>query len=390
MAEINELQQEIVERKRVETALIEERDLANALLDLADAIILVLDRQGRILRFSRGAEAMTGYGFAEVRQRSFDLFLLPEEKARVQEIFESLKQGEFPKSNENHWLTKTGEKRLLAWKNTVLFEASGAVKCVVSVGTDITEQRRLETERRDIIERLKSSNQNLQNFASFAAHDLQAPLRRIGAFSKLLQKELGDSLQGDSQLYLGRMQNAVERMSQLIADLLLFARVTEQRAAWQTVNLTSIAHEVVADLEIPIQESRAQVKIGQLPQIEAEPTQMRQLLQNLITNALKFAKPDQVPLVVVEGELIENGRQLRFSVRDNGIGFEQKQAQRIFGIFQRLHGQQHYTGSGIGLAICQRIVEGHRGKISAHSAPLQGAELIVTLPVSQHETDTGA
>lgn len=235
---------------------------------------------------------------------------------------------------------------------------------------------------------LERNNSELQSFAYVASHDLQEPLRKIRTFSDRLQSTYAGALDERGLDYLRRMQHAAERMQVLIHDLLLFSRVTTQAQPVRVVSLHKVLDGVLSDLEVHIEEVQAQVVVGYLPIIEADPTQMRQLFQNLLTNALKFHKPDQPPLILIRSEkVVGNGRNpycWQITVADNGIGFEEKYADRIFTIFQRLHGRQSYEGTGVGLAICRKIVERHHGYITAHSQPGEGATFIITLPERQN------
>lgn len=230
---------------------------------------------------------------------------------------------------------------------------------------------------------LERSNQELQDFAYVASHDLQEPLRKIQAFGNLLQDEYGDKL-GEGKDYLDRMRNAASRMSGLIEDLLMFSRITTKANPLEEVDLNRIAQEVLGDLEVRIKDTAARVKVGRLPMIEADQLQMRQLFQNLLGNALKFSRPGIPPVVRLRAELTarKDGtmKACQLFVEDNGIGFDEKYLDRIFSVFQRLHGKESYQGTGIGLAICRKIVERHGGTITAKSTPGKGSTFIISLP----------
>lgn len=260
------------------------------------------------------------------------------------------------------------------------------------IGIAITQAQLLEQETR-YSQELARSNAELQQFASIASHDLQEPLRKIQAFGNRLQEKYGNVLNEQGADYIRRMQNAAQRMQILIDDLLVFSRITTRAQPFITVNLAKIAKEVLSDLEVLIQQTEAQVELSELPSIHADPLQMRQLLQNLIGNALKFRRKNEPPRVKIYSQIIDNREQLtenllntylcQITVEDNGIGFDQKYCDRIFQVFQRLHGRSEYEGTGIGLAICRKIVERHGGSIAAESKPSQGAKFIVTLPMHQ-------
>lgn len=240
---------------------------------------------------------------------------------------------------------------------------------------------------------LQRSNQELQDFAYVASHDLQEPLRKIQAFGNLLQEEYGELL-GEGKGYVERMCHAATRMRVLIDDLLTFSRVTTHASPFQPVDLNLIAQEVVSDLEARLRSTGGTIEFEQLPTIEADALQIRQLLQNLLSNALKFHQRDVAPVVKVWAEVFtisgdsevdgeDTSSWCRLFVEDNGIGFEEKYLDRIFTVFQRLHGKGSYEGTGIGLAVVRKIVERHGGTVTAHSRVGQGSTFIVALPVDR-------
>jgi light-regulated signal transduction histidine kinase (bacteriophytochrome) len=250
---------------------------------------------------------------------------------------------------------------------------------------DITERRlnenRLSEQRRE----LKRSNEDLAVFAYVASHDLQEPLRKILAFGELLDATAGPALPAEGRQYLARMLNAATRMRTLIEDLLSYSQVTARSRPFVPTDLAHIASEVIADLETAIAEAGGRVEVGELPVIDADSLQMRQLLQNLLGNALKFRGPGE-PLLVRLAASMEGGRFCVLTVTDNGIGFGEEYSEKIFKMFERLHNRLEYAGNGIGLAICRKIVERHRGTITATSPTGGGATITVTLPVTQTTT----
>ncbi len=256
-----------------------------------------------------------------------------------------------------------------------------------------------EVELRTVARQLMESNRDLQDFAHVASHDLQEPLRKIVAFGDRMRTKHGEAMAPEAIDYLDRMQSSAARMQTLIQDLLSFSRVNAKSEPFREVDLQGIALGVASDLEIAVERTGGQLRVGELPSIEADPTQMRQLMQNLISNALKFRQPDVAPEIVVSASVIsstsplfpsrlpasQGGLWCRITVSDNGIGFDEKYLDRIFKVFQRLHGRTEFEGSGIGLSVCRRIAERHNGDITATSVTGQGTTFIVTLPVKQFE-----
>ena len=241
--------------------------------------------------------------------------------------------------------------------------------------TDITELKRTQ-------QRLVRSNHELESFAYVASHDLQEPLRKIQTFGERLHQRAG-ALGPEGLDYLERMRSAATRMRLLIDDLLTFSRVSAKGRPFTRVDLSAVAREVLEDLEATLERVGGHVRVDALPALDADPTQMRQLLQNLVGNALKFRREDVPPQVSVSATVDAQAGRCELVVRDNGIGFEEKYAERIFNVFQRLHGRGQYEGTGIGLAICRKIAERHHGGILARSTPGVGTSFHVTLPLIQ-------
>lgn len=240
-----------------------------------------------------------------------------------------------------------------------------------------------ELERR--ARELGRSNAELEQFASIASHDLQEPLRKVRTFAARVRETEGDSLSERGVDYLRRAEASAERMQRLIEDLLVFSRVATQTRPFASVDLDQVVQEVLEDLEDLIRRSDAKVTVGKLPTITADPPQMRQLIQNLVSNALKFRRAGVTPEVEISAT-VDDGT-MTLIVRDNGIGFDQQYARRIFRVFERLHGRGAYPGTGIGLALCRRIAERHGGTITADGVPGAGSMFTVTLPVAGAVTD---
>jgi PAS domain S-box-containing protein len=366
-----------------------------ALIELAHDAILVRDPDSAVIFWNHGAEELYGWtAEAALGQVTHTLLQtqFPESCAVVDEALARIGQweGELIHTCEN------GNRVVVESRQVLVRDEVGNPHLILEVNRDITA-RKAEEEQvarssealRQLNIELQRSNQELQDFASVASHDLQEPLRKIQAFGNLLQEEYSAIL-GEGNEYLTRMHQAATRMRTLIDDLLTFSRVTTHALPFAPVNLSIIAYEVVNDLEAQIAVTQGTVEIGELPTLEADPMQMRQLLQNLIGNALKFHRKEDFPVVVVRAEQVNDAQPeaepeqvWRLLVADNGIGFDEKYLDRIFTVFQRLHGKRSYEGTGIGLAVVRKIVERHGGRITAKSTPGQGSTFIVTLPVVQ-------
>lgn len=264
---------------------------------------------------------------------------------------------------------------------------------------EIAERKEKEQQLEAVAAKLERSNNELQAFAYVASHDLQEPLRKVQAFGDRLKAKCAEQITDEGKDYLDRMQNAARRMQNLISDLLLFSRVTTQARPFELVHLSNVVREVLSDLEIRVQQTEGVVQSDSLPVIEADPLQMRQLFQNLLSNALKFHRPGTPPHVRITSRTMEEPATVlgpgipttrgycEIKIEDNGIGFEQKYADRIFAVFQRLHARHTYEGTGVGLAICRKIVERHGGSIAAFGTPEQGAAFVIRLPLTQKKVN---
>jgi two-component system CheB/CheR fusion protein len=266
---------------------------------------------------------------------------------------------------------------------------------IVITCNDLTEKKDTEDRLRQANQELESSNTELQQYAFVASHDLKEPLRKIHMFGNMLKERYNDNMEEKAMDYLNRIINSSSRMTSLINDLLKFSRLSQVNY-FEQVNLNVIIKEILSDLEILIQEKNAIVTVSRLPVIEAVPGQLRQVFQNLLSNAFKFSRKDIQPMINISATRIKykrfdspadlNGPYLCITISDNGIGFDEKYLDKIFVLFQRLHTKDKFEGTGIGLAVTRKIVDKHNGLITAHSREKEGATFTIILPVKQeHE-----
>jgi PAS domain S-box-containing protein len=396
------LGQDITERKQAEEALNRERSLLRTLIDSLPDAIYAKDTAGRkTMANPADLENLHSKTEAEVIGKTdFDLF--PQE---IAEKFwaddQKVIQGVPVMNREEHFFDEAGRKCWLLTSKLPLRDQEGKIIGLVGIGRNITQRKQVEDALRSSEKKLRQftvqlerSNRELQDFAYVASHDLQEPLRKIVVFGERLKEKNSGNMGPDALDYLDRMQRAAARMQTLINDLLTFSRITTKAQPFTSVNLAEVAGGVVEDLEGRIELVKGRVEVGALPVIDAEPLQMRQLLQNLIGNALKFRRPEEPPVVKVDAEIIPDPvtpeKQLcRLTVSDNCIGFDEKYLDRIFNVFQRLHTRNEYEGTGMGLAIVRKIALYHGGDITAKSKLGEGSTFILTIPMAHsRETQT--
>ena len=383
----------VVERSRAERALrISERKFSGIVSISAEAILSVDDR-GRIIHFNEGARDVFGYEPEEVLGEPLELLIPERFRATHDRHLEEFGSSDVParrmgERQQVYGLRKSGEE-FPAEASISKLEVDGEMIFSV-VLRDISEQRRYEESLRHHARELKRSNQELEQFAFVASHDLQEPLRKIRSFGDRLVSRHGEDLDEKGRDYLMRMHGAAERMAALIQDLLAFSRITTRAKPLEPTDLGEVVLEVAGDLEERVRDSGGRVVVGGLPTVRADRTQMRQLFQNLVGNALKYHREDVPARVEVTGRILRpdgpgDRATAEIRVRDNGIGFDPKYAERIFGVFERLHGRSAYEGTGIGLAICRKIVERHGGTLTAEATPGEGATFTITLPLADEE-----
>jgi PAS domain S-box-containing protein len=383
-------------RRRAEAALAQQARLLSDIIDTMPELIYLKDREGRYVLDNRAHRRYLGVTPGEniYGKTAWDVYPKEIAQRHTDEDQYVMSTGAPVREREEEARPAAPNIRWLSTTRIPLRDPGGRIVGLVGVSLDITQRRADEEKLRRFAAQLESSNAELQNFASVASHDLQEPLRKIQAFGDRLRAKCAEQLSSQGQDYLDRMQNAAERMQTLIQDLLQLSRVTSRAQPFQQCDLPKIVNEVIGDLEVRLEQTRGKIEVEQLPTIEADPLQMRQLFQNLISNALKFHRPEEPPLVRIQSELFAAVDQsipgarppdkiARIIVQDNGIGFDPKYADQIFSVFQRLHTKTEYEGTGIGLAVCRKITDRHGGTIVAESEEGRGSTFTITLPVKQ-------
>ncbi|GEM_PF-1007651 len=379
---------DMTERKKAEQAILQTNDFLNAVLENIPNMIFVKDaKELRFVNFNKAGEDLLGIKRGDmIGKNDYDFFPRGQADFFTAKDRSVLNEGKLLDIPEESIETKTLGPRILHTRKIPIRDKDGKSLYLLGISEDITEQKR-QQELRTYTQALEVSNKELQDFVFIASHDLQEPLRKIQSFGEFLKEEYGGKLEATGKDYLDRMRSAATRMQILINDLLTLTRVTTKAKPFVPVDLSVVLRDVLSDLEVRISEKNAKVDVGPLPTLEADATQMRQLFQNLIGNALKFQKTGVPPEIKVEAETLEGSRpgerQYNLRVKDNGIGFDNKYADQIFKVFERLHGRDEYEGTGIGLAVCRKVVERHGGSISAEGIPGQGSVFTIVLPFQQ-------
>jgi PAS domain S-box-containing protein len=364
---------DITERKRAE----EEVRKQAALLDLAHDAILVRDLQSRIAFWNRGAEETYGWGKDQALGQVTHNFLKTIFPGAREELEAALME-------HGQWYGELGHTKadgasiVVASRQVLQRGEKGEPVAILEINRDITERKQAEETMARQAQELARSNAELEQFAYVASHDLQEPLRIITSYLQILERRYKENLDEDAVRYIARTVAGALRMRTLINDLLAYSRVGTGGKPFAAVDCEQVLAEALGNLKVAVGESGALITHDPLPRVLADDLQLVQLMQNLLSNAIKF-RGQETPKVHVAAR--KKGKEWVFSVQDNGIGMEPEYGERIFGIFQRLHTRTEYPGTGIGLAVCKKIVERHGGRIWVESVPHQGSTFYFTIPV---------
>jgi PAS domain S-box-containing protein len=390
------IMQDQTERVRIEEALQKSEELYRSMIQNAqDYAIYLLDPAGRVATWNKGAQRIEGYQADEIIGRHFSIFFTPEDVAKDlpgDELKRARKNG---KSQTEGWaVRKDGTLFRSDWTLTPIFDHDGELKAFCKIAHDVTERRRLEEENvrlREQLEQrvcrrtaeLEAANKELEAFSYSISHDLRAPLRHILAYVSFLKDTEGDA--HESPLYLDKISMSANRMERLIEDLLTFSRMARTELSYSRVNLATVVEGVRMDLCEDTAGRNIEWRIGKMPEVDGDESTLRQVFVNLISNALKYSR-GRSPAVIEVGSYWEKDELVSY-VRDNGIGFDMHFSQKLFGLFQRLHSDKNYPGTGVGLAIVQRVIRRHGGRVWAEGSVGRGAAFYFTLP--KHQTGTG-
>jgi len=308
-------------------------------------------------------------------------YIHPDDRSRVMLVINEAIRTKSTFELEHEVLLADGSLGWTFSRAIPIQDQKGAIIEWFGAASDITGRKRAEKEREELIRELERSNRELQQFAYVSSHDLQEPLRTVTVYAQLLQKRYQGKLDEKGDKYLTYMFDAANRMSSLITDLLAFSRVGSSAEPFQPVEMESVLKDALTNLKVAIEGSGVEITHDPLPQVEGDRGQLTQLLQNLIANGLKYQKKDTAPRVSVSVERQHD--EWVFGVHDNGIGIDPQFYDRIFIIFQRLHKREEFSGTGMGLAICRKIVERHGGRIWVESSPGEGSSFYFSLPVGK-------
>jgi len=372
--------EEITKRKRAEAKLHESETRFRHFFESAPDYCYMIDPEGLVVDANPAAFEALGYERDELVGEPIRKVYAPETLDRMRLLFEWWRKTGRLSNEEITLLTKAGERRTVLLSAAAVHDQAGELIHSVSMQRDITQRKAMENLLERTAAELARSNEDLEQFAYVASHDLQEPLRMVASYVTLLEQRYRGKLDEDADTFIDFAVDGARRMQALISDLLAYSRVDRRGDQFEEMNASACLDDALHALTASLEDSGARIERGDLPTIAADARQLTQVLQNVVGNAVKFRKPDVPPVVSVEAS--RDGDDWVFTVRDNGIGIEKRHRERVFEIFQRLHTRAAYEGTGLGLALCRRIIERHGGRIWLEGDAGDGTTVRFTLPAA--------
>jgi PAS domain S-box-containing protein len=376
-----------MERKRTESSLFASEQRFRLLAEsVREYVIIMLDPTGHILSWNMGAERIKGYKAEEVLGRHFSIFY-PQEDIDAGKLERELtiakREGQY---FEEGWrLRKGGVPFWASVVITAVFDEEGILRGFAKVTRDLTEKKKADDELRSLAERLEVtnkelevSNKELEAFSYSVSHDLRSPLRAVDGYSRILDDDYAQTMSSDARSCIRKIRENSAEMTQLIEDLLSFSRMGRTEMRRTVIDMNQLVNETIQSMADELKGRSIEWKISKMPQVQADPAMLRLVLQNLFSNAIKYTRPRKHSSVSVEASSTDT--EYVFSVHDNGVGFDMEYKSKLFGVFQRLHSNEEFEGTGIGLANVQRIVMRHGGRVWGESVTGKGASFYFTLP----------
>ncbi len=387
---------DITDRRRIESELDQAEQLFRLMVaSVADYAIIMLDPDGRVTGWNAGGMRILGYRAEEILGQSFACFFPAETRANGHPEYELSQAVAHGSYQEENWRQR--RDGTLFWANTILTavrDDSGALRGFVKVTQDLTDRRRAEEEirrlneelERRVIERtaqLETAYKELEGFSYSVSHDLRMPLRAIDGFSRKLLEDYRDKLDSEGNRRLNVVRDNAQRMGQLINDILAFSRMGRAQLSRSEIDMTALAHSVFSELKAS--DHPVELNVGTLPPARGDRAMLRQVMVNLLSNAIKYSRPKPKSIIEVGADV--NADETVYFVKDNGVGFDMRYVDKLFGVFQRLHSVEEFEGTGIGLAIVKRIISKHNGRVWAEAILGEGTTIYFSLPREGDEHD---
>jgi PAS domain S-box-containing protein len=372
---------EITERKKMHEALQESERNYRDLVENASSIIIRWNPDGEITFFNKYAQLFFGYSQDEIIGRNVTL-LIPEKDSRGMDlshlVTDILNHPAAYVNNENENVLKNGNRVWVQWTNKVVMDEAGRVREVLAIGNDITERKRIEIALQEKTLLVENANKEMKSFSYSVSHDLRAPLRAVDGYARMILKKHGDDFDEDTLSKFNVIRTNAQRIGMLIEDLLTFSQMSRAHLSMFKVDMDDLVRETFKELQIIHPDRSMSLKLNPVPHGKGDRALLKQVLSHILSNAVKFAKAREDALVEVGG--YEEGNEIIYYIKDNGIGFDMNYHDKLFGVFQRLHADEEYEGTGVGLALVRRIISRHGGRVWAKGKVDQCACFYFTLP----------